>query len=641
MAEGQIVVELILDDGQIIKALGRVKQEAEDTKKTLESDSGGGFLSKKLGDISVGMAAVGVAAVKAFDVLKHGFTEAVAASRESQKAIDDLSTALAVNGKYSEQAVAGFEKFSSALSQQTGINDDVITQNASLLVSLGHLSGEGLQNATKAAVDLAAATGKDLGTAFQLVSKAAEGNVEMLKRYGITVDEHLPKNEKFAQALQKINDKFGGLAAARADTFEGSLNKLTNAMDDLFKAFGNIIVKSPVARELIKLVGDVIKEFASSVEKATKGKDLFGDFIKAAIPVARGINDYLIKPIEIFGRAVVTGISTVATVFLGLNAIFLRVSQLFFEYIEKPIAMFFGDKLGSFVGLFDEEMGGKLKASFQSVGDSMSQTAEQAAAGASDLFQTSLGQTLAAADSTFETTGSQAIDALLLRGEQAAAIALETTTTIKNNSAATQQEMIDTSTTLGESFGFVLDGMDSAAKDFAAKGADNFRKIGQSMFQSVGQAAGQAFAAFGKAMASGQNALQAFINSLISAMGQMAIQLGTQFILQGIAYSWAGMPNGPPLIAAGIALAALGGVMSAIGGGGGGNPAAGAGGGSGAVSSADNPSVSLAAPPPPRSEASVIVNINGDVMDSTETGSRIVALIREHADRNGDGATAI
>ena len=639
MAEGQIVVELILDDGQVLKALGKVRQEADKTKDSLENDSGGGFFSKSIGSVSVGMLALGAAAVKTFDVLKDGFTAAVGAARESQKAIDDLSTALAVNGKFTDGAVASFQKFAGALSQQTGVNDDIITQNASLLVSLGNLSGEGLENATKAALDLASATGKDVGSAFQLVAKAAEGNTQALKRYGIDVDDNLPKTEKFASALSQLNEKFGGLAAARADTFEGNLNRLANSFDDLFKAFGNIIVQSPVVRSLIKLVSDVIGGFAERVSEATKGKDLFGDIIKGAIPVARAINTYLVAPLEIFGRAVVTGVSTVATVFLGLSSIFIKVGDYFREYVVAPIAGFFSQVLVGLVSFVSDDMATKLQASFDAIGNYTKGLATTTGQAVGSLYETSLGATIDAANATFETSGTAAIDSLLSKAQVAADTAKATSDGLKQISNQNQQEIVDNAITVGGAFNETLAGMDGAAMKFAENATENFRKIGASMFQAVGNAAGQAFASFGKALASGENALQAFLNSLLASFGQMAIQLGTQFILQGIAYSWAGLPNGPSLIAAGAALATFGGVLSALGGGGGAGAGATAGGaGGGTVSSIENPTANLQQPEPPRPQDKITVNIQGDVLDSDETGGRIIRLLSDYADKNGNGA---
>lgn len=182
-----------------------------------------------------------------------------------------------------------------------------------------------------------------------------------------------------------------------------------------------------------------------------------------------------------------------------------------------------------------------------------------------------------------------------------------------------------------------LQGSKDAAVDFAHSAAKNFRDIGKQMFTSVGSAAGQAFAAFGKAVATGQNALEAFLDSLLQSFGQMAIQLGTQFMLQGAAYIWLGLPNGGPLIAAGAALAAFGGLLAGLGGGKSASTTSGDTGG-GVSSSPDTTTTEVTAPKDVERDkpgTSVNVIVQGDVFDSDATGMRIAGLLGEVFNQNG------
>jgi hypothetical protein len=191
---------------------------------------------------------------------------------------------------------------------------------------------------------------------------------------------------------------------------------------------------------------------------------------------------------------------------------------------------------------------------------------------------------------------------------------------------------------ISEAFNESLIGMQEQAKQTSISASKSFRAMGNSMLISVGQASANAFAAFGQAIAQGENALQAFGKALLNSLGQMAIQMGSMFILQGIAYSFAGLANGPPLIAAGAALAVIGGVLSASGGagprdvsGGGGT----AGGGIGSV--ADNPSennpINRAIAPedttPQTPRTAINLTINGNVLDRRETGLEIAKILEE------------
>jgi TP901 family phage tail tape measure protein len=143
---------------------------------------------------------------------------------------------------------------------------------------------------------------------------------------------------------------------------------------------------------------------------------------------------------------------------------------------------------------------------------------------------------------------------------------------------------------------------------------------------------GNAFSAFGAALVNGENALSAFLDAFLAAIGQQLVQQGTAFILQGIAISanpyTAGA--GVPLIAAGAAMATFGGVLSAVTGGG--APSNGSNGSSDFGSSnLGDDSLDLEGDLEERAEAEtkVSINIQGDVLDSDETGLRIAKILEE------------
>jgi hypothetical protein len=114
--------------------------------------------------------------------------------------------------------------------------------------------------------------------------------------------------------------------------------------------------------------------------------------------------------------------------------------------------------------------------------------------------------------------------------------------------------------------------------------------------------------------------------------------LGTSYILQGIALSANPLTPGigGPLIAAGAALATFGGLLKAFSGG-----KSKAGGGAdtgGGIASSPASSTELTQPENlQRAEAGtqVSVVIQGDVLDSDESGSRIVGLINSAFDKKG------
>jgi hypothetical protein len=162
--------------------------------------------------------------------------------------------------------------------------------------------------------------------------------------------------------------------------------------------------------------------------------------------------------------------------------------------------------------------------------------------------------------------------------------------------------------------------------------------FGETLTKGVGQAAGSAFASFGAALVNGENAFDAFLASFLSALGQMMIQQGTAFILQGLGFSVIPglQASGGTLIAAGTALAVAGGALTAFSAGMGTSPAATAASGGGGVAGGLAPEGEFQ----PEDEeiergTSVTVNVQGDVLDSDESGIRIVDVINKAFDKQG------
>lgn len=200
----------------------------------------------------------------------------------------------------------------------------------------------------------------------------------------------------------------------------------------------------------------------------------------------------------------------------------------------------------------------------------------------------------------------------------------------------TETQIIST----GQAFNEMTQGMNDAAADLSVNASKNFRSMGRSMLQTLAQAAGQAFAAFGAAIANGENALEAFGKSLLNSLGQAAIQMGSTFMLQGLAYTYAGLANGPPLIAAGAALAAAGGFLAASGGTGPRDVSGGGvtGGDNGGIDDTTSPIADVIAPEDTVAQipqTAVNLTINGNVLDRRETGLEIAKILEEQFSEQG------
>lgn len=164
----------------------------------------------------------------------------------------------------------------------------------------------------------------------------------------------------------------------------------------------------------------------------------------------------------------------------------------------------------------------------------------------------------------------------------------------------------------------------------------SFREIGVAARKQLAGGIGGAFAAAGRAIAGGENAIEAFAKAFIGAIGEMAIQSGTRFILEGLAYSV--VPGfqgvGAAMIASGAALALFGGAISALAGGGGGEAQA-----STPLAPTD---VAFAADDDIGEDeefdvrdTKVAINVEGTVLDPVSVGNQIAEILNDTFDAGG------
>jgi len=209
--------------------------------------------------------------------------QAIEAASQQEQADVKLANAVATLGGNTARLTAHLKDQASALQLTTTFTDDSIQAAQALLVSLGRLSGEGLDRATKAAVALAQGLGVDLESAATLLAKAAAGSTVTLARYGIVLDDTLSKSEKFEAVLKFVEGRFGSLAEAMGGSFQGRLTQAKNQFGELQEAIGNSIIHSPEVLAGLKSIADSFKEMTDAVA----GADFDDKVGRAAIALAR------------------------------------------------------------------------------------------------------------------------------------------------------------------------------------------------------------------------------------------------------------------------------------------------------------------------------------------------------------------
>jgi len=606
VADDKIVISIELDDGTVRKGFLNIEKAATDSAKGIDksfSGTGKGLDSVKASALLLVGAFAGL---KAIGSAIRFFKESIAEAAKEQDAIQRLNNALALTGKFSEASSKSIQDFANSLQNTTKFGNDTTLEVASLIQSLGKLDTEGLQRATKASLDLSTALGIDVNSAATLVSKAAAGNISAFSRYGIQMQVGATNAQTFANALNVLEKSFGGSSEAAAKTFTGSLMRLNNVFGDFQETIGNTVLNSPAVIKIINSIGDAFFSLGNKITDLTVGKDIFKPIILGAIDFAGSLT-FLVQ-----GTAtLVTGV---------LTSIGMGIVGIMAELIAGVVG-----GASRIVNLFapNSDLANSLRNFATDAGSTATQSFDIAGQALRDAF-------------TLESNEETALFFQSLRDQ------IDSTTVaasgLKNNINPLGGENATVVTDAMALFKAEIAGVKDIVVDFGTNFSDVFKRGAPNVLQGFAGAAGNAFATFGKSIASGKASLAGFGKAFLAAIGNTAVQLGTSFILEGTAYLFSGNPElsakGPGLIAGGAALATFGGVLSASGAGG----ASGAAAGAGATGNAENdPGIGGALPPAESQKPTtqVAINISGDVLDSRDTGLRIVDLIKEYTDRNG------
>ena len=187
-------------------------------------------------------------ASKSFDMLRAGIDILVGARvlgaltsgikglfnelAKSETAVNRMSNAMRNLGTFNTTALKDQQDFAASIAKVTTATDEQVLEMQASMVTFG-LYGEGLNRATKAALNLSRAQGLDLQTSAFLVGKAFQGQTETLSRYGIRVKSTGDNAKDFNAVLLELERRFGGSAQREMDTMAGKLANLNNRWGEI------------------------------------------------------------------------------------------------------------------------------------------------------------------------------------------------------------------------------------------------------------------------------------------------------------------------------------------------------------------------------------------------------------------------
>lgn len=570
----EIQYAIVADETGIIKSLKIVEGEAQKTGDKVGKglSSGTARVESALSGIQGKLIAIAATAVAAFS-----FHKMIDEALQADDAIAQLGVSLRLAGDGAANSAEKFADWADNLSAKIGIADNVIVNQMGQLAAMGHLTGQRLQEATLGAINLSAATGKDLATAFSAVEKAANGHTESLRKMGVLVDENTPKSQKFSAALEQLGH-MQGAAEQKANTFHGAMDKMGVAFDKILENFGKMATQSPVITKIISMIGDAFGDIATKVGTLQKSGDVLGEFVIELTKIGITITEYVGPTIELFAR--------------GTYATFLSLRAAITEVLIEPLFNVYGliQSLGNMMHIISDE-------AMMYYANISNKIHDKVAEFNSDEMK-------------FDPFNFDATQSTLNFMNKFKAVIEAVKPMVKKN-------IVDLGTPVKET---LVD-------------------IGSTLKSGIGSAVATTMSTIGASLAQGGKAFDNFGKKLLSLMGDLAIQIGTVLFTSGIGMISLKVLDPTGAIAAGLGLMALGGLMKAVGGGGESVSASTAmsNAGSSASPSIADSKVTDHKDLEQGNRNKIIVNIHGNVFDKRETGLHIIEAMNEALGSNGAG----
>jgi hypothetical protein len=195
--------------------------------------------SKNLSSM-VGPALIGATAAAGAFAVAIG-VEGVQAALADEAAMTKLNTTLGNLGfdAVSEDVQAFIDKTQYA----SGVSDDQLRPSLNrLLLATNDVSTA--QNSLTLALDIAAGSGKSVEQVSNALGKAYEGNFGALSKLGVGLDSATLKSKDMSEITTALSSKFGGQAAAAAETYQGKIDRLSIAVDEAKETIGYALLNA-------------------------------------------------------------------------------------------------------------------------------------------------------------------------------------------------------------------------------------------------------------------------------------------------------------------------------------------------------------------------------------------------------------
>lgn len=233
------------------------------------------------------------------EYIVDSFKEAIAASAAYEQAEMRMNIALANTGQLSQEASTSMAEFAEKMMQTTGATASAVLGAAAYIEMLTRMGRGDVEQATHAAVELAAVLNIDLQSAAHLVTRALDGNVTQLSRLGIQMDVGTSKTENLKNLIGALGNNMG-VAEALTQTYSGALMVNHAQHEAVFEAIGKVFTEN---QAVIGVINTVTRMYQENSAEITKNLQHYKELVAEGIVFAAAAMQVFVQVLDVATRA--------------------------------------------------------------------------------------------------------------------------------------------------------------------------------------------------------------------------------------------------------------------------------------------------------------------------------------------------
>jgi hypothetical protein len=354
----ELLVPLILDDSKFNSGIDGAIDKSNGLTKGLSN----------VGGMVFGGAVAGLG------ILTAGLFDATKGAMDAELIQSDLNAVLASTNGISGMTADSINDLSTALSEVTMFEDDVITAGSNMLLTFTSIGKDVFPQATEAMLNMAQKMGKEPKDMAVMLGKAlndpAEG-LSALTRNGVVFTEEQQNMIKAMQEsgdiagaqaiiLSELEKEFGGVARAAGETSQGTLERFKNLIGNIKDSIGGAVIPAlttlgqtlletfnkPEVQlfidNLVSGIGYIANQAVLYLPAIIQGFSDFVSFLQNNQGVVVGVLGALGVAVIAFGITVATATWTALAPFLPVIAIMALVGVAAYALYEAWTNNFMG-----------------------------------------------------------------------------------------------------------------------------------------------------------------------------------------------------------------------------------------------------------------------------------------------------------